>query len=98
MRGASGAAAAGVTRHSFAVFMQPRRARILLGLPWEHACQGSGSGLWALTECLACRWDEAMDVPPGADAEYVGLGQWAPGIIFGHFSELTISHHYNGHK
>jgi hypothetical protein len=37
-----------------------------------------------------------MDAPPGTDAAQVGVGQWAPEISFGHFSELTISHHYGG--
>ena len=55
--------ARGVTRNTFAVFMQPR-------------------------------WDCPMDLPPWADAQQVGVGQWAPGVTFGAFSEHTLAANY----
>ncbi|BDA45318.1 hypothetical protein COCOBI_07-1050 [Coccomyxa sp. Obi] len=64
VRGAAGPAAAGVTRHSFALFMQPR-------------------------------WDEAMELPEGAQAAEVGVGQYRPGLNFGQFSELTVKQYYH---
>lgn len=44
--------------------------------------------------CAYCRWDQAMDVPPGIAASEVGVGQWRPGLDFGQFSELTVQHYY----
>lgn len=41
-----------------------------------------------------CRWDEPMEAPSGANAADVGVGQWATGMSFGQFSELTIQKHY----
>jgi hypothetical protein len=35
-----------------------------------------------------------MDLPEGADAARVGVGQWRPGLNFGQFSELTIRNYY----
>lgn len=55
--------AAGVSRQTFAVFMQPR-------------------------------WDEAMEIPAGADPSCAGVGQWRPGLTFGQFSERTVAGYY----
>ncbi|CAK0782425.1 hypothetical protein CVIRNUC_005681 [Coccomyxa viridis] len=64
VKGAAGPAAVDVTRHSFAVFMQPR-------------------------------WDQPMEIPSGAEAAKVGVGQWRPGLDFGQFSELTVQQYYS---
>lgn len=48
--------------------------------------------------CLTCRWDELMDVPEGADAAAVGIGQWVPGISFGHFTERTMQKTYSSNS
>ncbi len=35
-----------------------------------------------------------MDVPAGADASSVGVGQWVPGLTFGEFAERTVGNYY----
>ena len=55
--------ARGVTRNTFAVFMQPH-------------------------------WDCPMHMPDWAIAEQVAVGQWAPGLTFGEFSERTLAANY----
>ena len=58
-----GRSAPGVSRNTFAVFMQPA-------------------------------WDCPMEPPAGARPQDVGVGQWAPGLSFGAFSERTVSEYY----
>ena len=41
------------------------------------------------------RWDQPMDIPSGAEATKVGVGQWQPGLDFGQFSELTVKQYYS---
>ena len=36
-----------------------------------------------------------MDIPEGAEASLVGIGQWREGITFGKFSELTVRKHHS---
>lgn len=36
-----------------------------------------------------------MQVPAGADAARAGVGQWAPGLTFGQFSERTFANYYS---
>lgn len=45
-----------------------------------------------------CRWDQPMDIPLGAEAAKVGVGQWRPGLDFGQFSELTVQQYYSNGK
>ena len=47
-----------------------------------------------LTIYVGCSYDEPMDLPAGADAKTVGIGQWQENITFGQFSELTIKKYY----
>ena len=44
------------------------------------------------------RWDQPMDIPAGAEAAKVGVGQWLPGLDFGQFSELTVKQYYSNGK
>lgn len=41
------------------------------------------------------RWDEPMELPEGAEAAEVGVGQYRPGLNFGQFSELTVKRYYH---
>ena len=36
-----------------------------------------------------------MEIPSGAEAAKVGVGQWRPGLDFGQFSELTVQQYYS---
>ena len=40
------------------------------------------------------RWDAVMALPAGASGADVGVGQWAPGITFGEFTERTVQQYY----
>ncbi len=35
-----------------------------------------------------------MELPQGAQAAELGVGQFRPGLNFGQFSELTLKHYY----
>lgn len=104
VRAASSPAAAGISRNTFAVFMQPRSHVMLAprcALHNDDVCvTQSMSRLVCIsmsrhrkaTRCHfpAHRWDEPM-APPGGLSNHddIGVGQWRPGMTFGEFAEVS---------